>query len=237
MKNFIIHEFDELESTNQTAFELANSRKIFDGEIILAKKQTAGKGRKGRSWSSPEGNLYFSMILQPKIDVKKIPQISFVAAVALKNTLEKLTSNISLKWPNDILINNKKCAGILLESKINQQNCEFVILGIGVNIESNPDNTIFLATNLKDHKINIFTKDLLQNFLTEFNLIYQNWLDFGFANIRNLWLNNAYKLKQEISINLGDQKIDGIFIDLDMDGSLILQQENQLQKISVGDVS
>ena len=89
-KNFTIHQFEELESTNKTAFELANLRKIFDSEIILAKKQKAGKGRKDRIWSSPSGNLYFSLILQPKITIEKISLISFVAAAALKIAIEEI---------------------------------------------------------------------------------------------------------------------------------------------------
>jgi BirA family biotin operon repressor/biotin-[acetyl-CoA-carboxylase] ligase len=236
-KNFLIHQFEELESTNKTAFELTEAKKTFDREIILAKKQNAGRGRKDRNWTSPEGNLYFSIILQPQISIDKIPQISFVAAAALKSIMEKFTKNVCCKWPNDILIKNKKCAGILLESKINQKDCEFVILGVGINIDSNPDNTLFPATSLKNHQIEILPLELLEKFLDEFEKIYQNWLDFGFSSVRNLWLNNAFKLKEEIFINLGDQKINGIFIDLDMEGNLILQTPNHLEKITVGDVS
>ena len=88
-----------------------------------------------RIWSSPKGNLYFSLVLQPKVPVAEIAQISFVAIVALRQAVEELAQvNIQNKWPNDLLIEEKKVAGLLLESKINQQNCEFVILGIGVKI-------------------------------------------------------------------------------------------------------
>ena len=242
-KNFTIHQFEELESTNKTAFELANLRKIFDSEIILAKKQKAGKGRKDRIWSSPSGNLYFSLILQPKITIEKISLISFVAAAALKIAIEeifndkKTSAKISLKWPNDLLIDEKKCAGILLESKLNQKTCEFVILGIGVNIDSNPDNVMFPATNLRKFNIEITPENLLEKFLDQFEKIYKNFLDFGFAGVRQLWLNNAYKLKEKISLKIDDKEISGIFEDLDELGSLVLKDSNGLVKISVADVS
>lgn len=242
-KNFTIHQFDELESTNKTAFELANLRKIFDCEIILAKKQTAGKGRKNRNWSSAEGNLYFSLVLQPKISIEKISLISFVAAVALRLTTEEIFADkknqpkISLKWPNDLLIDDKKCAGILLESKLNQKDCEFVILGIGVNTHSNPDNVIFPVTNLKKFNIEITPEKFLEKFLDQFEKIYKNFLDYGFSGTRQLWLNNAYKLKEEISLKIDEEEISGIFEDLDEAGNLILQSSSGLIKISVADVS
>jgi len=242
-KNFTIHLFEELESTNKTTFELANLGKIFDSEIIIAKKQTAGKGRKNRDWISPEGNLYFSLILQPKIAVEKISLISFVGASALRLAVEevfgdkKTLHKISLKWPNDLLIDEKKCAGILLESKFNQKTCEFVILGIGVNIESNPDKVIFPASNLKKFGIKISPEEFLKKFLDQFEKIYKNFLDYGFVGVRQLWLQGAYKLKEQVSLKIDEEEISGIFEDLDEEGNLVLKTGNQLRKISVADVS
>jgi len=238
-KAFTINEFDELESTNKTAFELANLGKIFDSEIVLAKKQTAGKGRKNRVWSSPVGNLYFSLILQPKINLEQISLISFVAAVSLKLALEGMIekNRISLKWPNDLLIDNKKLAGILLESKFNQKDCEFVVLGIGVNIDSNPDNVIFEATNLKNFEVLITPENLLKKFLDSFEIIYKSFLDYGFKGLRQLWLQSAYKLKEKLVIKIDEKEILGTFIDIDEAGNLLLQRENQLLKIAVADVS
>lgn len=238
-KNFIIHEFDQLESSNKTAFEMAENGKIFENEIILAKTQTAGKGRKDRNWVSPQGNLYFSLVLKPKIAIEKIHQISFLAICALQIVVEKLVEKnveVKNKWPNDLLINNKKCAGILLQSKLNEKNCEFVILGIGLNLVSSPDNVIFEAGNLKEFNVETSPNQMLEKFLDEFEKIYQNYLDFSFKNIRNLWLKNAYKLGEEILIKLDEKEIKGIFEDLDEDGNLILENKNFLEKISFGDV-
>jgi BirA family biotin operon repressor/biotin-[acetyl-CoA-carboxylase] ligase len=236
-KNFIIHQFDELESTNSKAFELANSRHVFDREIILANSQTKGRGRKSRNWSSPAGNLYFSMVLRPQVLVAKVSQISFVAIVALQAAIAKIIPNqVEMKWPNDLLIEQKKVAGLLLESKISGDTCEFVIVGIGVNIDSNPENTIFPAANLKDFDVDILPEKLLELFLDEFEKLYQNWYDFGFSGIRNLWLKKAYKLHSKISVKLDEQELRGIFEDFDLDGNLLLRCNEELVKISTADV-
>jgi BirA family transcriptional regulator, biotin operon repressor / biotin---[acetyl-CoA-carboxylase] ligase len=234
-KNFAIHEFDSLESTNSSAFEMAAAKRISHGEIILARQQISGKGRQNRNWVSPQGNLYFSIMLQPKIAAEKISQLSFVAIVALRLAVEKITKNsVKNKWPNDLLLDEKKISGLLLESKISGKDCEFVILGIGVNIESNPDNTIFPAGNLDG----IISADLmLKNFLDEFEKISQIWYDFGFLKIRKLWLEGAYKLKEKISVKLDQESLEGVFEDLDEEGNLVLNCEGKFLKISVGDVS
>lgn len=237
-KNFTIHQFDELKSTNSHAFELANLGKISDCEIILSNSQTAGRGRQNRSWSSPSGNLYFSLILRPNVAAEKISELSFVAITALQIAVKKLSKNlVQNKWPNDLLIDEKKVAGLLLESKISGKNCEFAILGIGLNIESNPDNVIFPAGNLKDFGIKISKEEMLKNFLDEFEKIYQNWLDFGFAGIRKLWLQNAFHLKEKITVKPQGQQLEGIFEDLDMEGNLLLKIDGEITKISAADVS
>jgi BirA family biotin operon repressor/biotin-[acetyl-CoA-carboxylase] ligase len=237
-QNFTIHQFEELESTNSTAFELANLNKISDREIILANSQSQGRGRQKRDWSSPKGNLYFSLVLKPKITAALISQISFVAILALRLAVEKLLKNsVLVKWPNDLLIEQKKVAGLLLESKISAKDCQFVILGIGLNIESNPDNTIFGATNLKNFGVSISVELALKSFLDEFEKIYQNWLDFGFRGVRQLWLEKAYRLQEKITVKLDEKTIEGIFIDLDSDGNLLLKSDKKVVKISAADVT
>jgi BirA family biotin operon repressor/biotin-[acetyl-CoA-carboxylase] ligase len=263
-KNFTIRQFEELGSTNAEAFKMAEVRQIFDREVILANCQNAGRGRMDRIWSSPKGNLYFSLVLQPQALIADVAQISFVAIVALRHAVEELLQdivreniltnapnkersahiiesetsiNVQNKWPNDLLINEKKVAGLLLESKINQKNCEFVILGIGVNINSNPSNTIFPASNLQEFKIEITPEILLQKFLDKFENLYQNWQNFGFANVRNAWLSKAYKLKEKITVKEGEGKTEGIFADMDSDGSLILLVDGLRKKITTADVS
>lgn len=237
-KNFTIHQFESLESSNKTAFEMARSKNIFDHEIILADMQTGGKGRESRSWSSPQGNLYFSLVLQPKVELAKIPQISFLAITALRLTVQSLVSDkkVENKWPNDLLINEKKVAGLLLESDFSQNGCEFVIVGIGLNVESNPDQTIFPASNLKNCGVEISPEIVLKKFLDEFENLYQNWLSFGFEGIRKLWLQSAFRLHQQIKVKNNSEEISGIFCDLDVEGNLVLEVEGRIKKIAAADI-
>ncbi len=238
-QNFTIHQFEELEGTNSHALELASLAQIFDHEIILANSQKSGRGRKDRKWESPPGNLYFSLVLQPKISLEKIPQISLVAIAALRLAIEKIAPEISIsnKWPNDLLINDHKIAGLLLESKISGKECNFIILGIGVNLVSNPENTIFPASNLKNFTIEISPENLLKNFLNEFEKLYQNWLDFGFTGTRQIWLQKPYRLKEKITVRLDEKTIEGIFEDVDLEGNLLLKIDGKILKISTADVS
>lgn len=235
-KNFTIHEFDEVESSNKTAFELAKLRKISDHEVILAKKQSAGKGRQNRNWDSPLGNLYFSLVVRPQISVEKIPQLSFIGIVALRLAIEKIVEGSSVKWPNDLLVAEKKIAGLLLESEITTENCEFAVIGIGINLISNPTQTIFPASNLKDFGAEISPQEMLEKFLDEFEPLYQNWLNFGFEGIRKIWMQRAYRLNENIKLRLEEQEVDGVFKGIDEEGNLLIDQDGEISKISAADV-
>jgi len=241
-KNFTIHHYDELSSTNELAYNLAENQQIFDHELILANYQTKGRGRLQRDWYSPYGNLYFSLILQPKINLNQISKISFVVSCAIQKTFEKifnkyeLKAEIKNKWPNDLLINNQKIAGILIESKNSHNLNEFLVVGVGINIASNPTGTIFPATNLASFSINISTLDLLKLFLDEFEILYENWLKFGFKNIRELWLKNAYNLNQNITIKPSNTKISGVFKNIDDDGNILIEIDNKIMKFFFGDI-
>lgn len=242
-KSFTIHSLDETKSTNQLTFDLAKSNKIDHNHIIITQNQTAGKGRYGRVWESFNGNLYFSILLKPtNKNLNLISTLSFVSTVAMglsiNNLQAKSTIKISYKWPNDILINDQKTAGILLESDINQNQINFVVIGIGVNIVGNPHNTNYPATNLKDAGfLEISPEDLLKKFLDNFSDLYEKWLHFGFKPSRNLWLENAFNLNKEIFVNLFDKKIKGLFKDLDENGNLVLELENkEIIIISSGEI-
>jgi len=247
-QNFSIHQFNSLDSTNSYAYDLAEQRQIFNYTVIWALQQNNGRGRLNRQWQSPLGNLYFSVVLQPKItqnsliQIHDIPQISFIANCALKNTIAKLlkdyniNTNLQNKWPNDLLIDGNKVAGILLESKITNHDCQFVILGIGVNITSNPIKTLFPATNLHQYSTNFTTQNLLENFLTQFDNLYKNWGQFGFSNFSHLWNDNAYKINQNININIGNKIIEGQFLGIDNQGLALVKEQNILRKISYGEV-
>lgn len=249
-QNFTIHNFLEVGSTNDQAKQMALANQIQDREIIVADSQNKGRGRLNRDWISQKGNLFFSILLKNPLksqkNIAKIPEISFIAAISLRNAIEKLIISqkteknqniVENKWPNDILINNFKVSGILLESEIKNNLCEFVVLGIGVNLVSSPENTMFKAKNLSQFGVKITKFEFLEKFLDEFEIFYKKWQDFGFLSIRNIWLEKAWKIGQEIKINVNDKQISGIFENIDENGNLILKIDNVLQKISIGDVS
>jgi len=236
-KDYNIHYFEELDSTNNYAIQLAKAGIISDKEVICANSQNAGKGRNQRKWESPIGNLYFSLVIKPKILIEKIPQVSFLSIVSLRSAIEKIfiqqkiSAEIKNKWPNDLLINDKKIAGLLLESDLYQNYPNFLVIGIGINLISNPEKTVVESGNLESFGIKISKEEMLTKFLEEFDYFWQNYLDYGFVGIRKNWLEYAYKLQKEILIELNNQKINGVFINLDQEGNLLLEHQNQILTI------
>ena len=240
-KDFTIQSYDKVESTNSLIFELAKIGSVNHNHIIESRIQTIGKGRYGRKWQSYPDNLYFSLLLKPNKDIAFSSLLSFVGVAAMGLAIEELVekpATINYKWPNDILINGKKIAGLLLESDYSQNKTNFVIIGIGVNITASPDDTPYPASNLKNElECDINPKVLLKTFLNKFSDLYKNWLDFGFKATRNLWLTKAFNLNKEIIVNLSNEQIKGKFKDLDDNGNLVLELENnKIRLISSGEV-
>lgn len=238
--NFTIDDYHKIPSTNDLLFELAANNQISHNHIIRAEIQENGHGRYGRNWDSPQGNLYFSLLIRPNKILENPSLLSFIAAVAISQTIAALKPdlNIAHKWPNDILLNDKKLAGILLKTAGNKEKIDFIIIGIGLNIISHPAQANFAATDLKSEKIEaINLQELLKKFLNNFENLYEKFLNFGFTPIRNLWLQRAFKLNQTIIVNLSNQKITGCFKDLNNSGNLILEDENgQLKIISSAEI-
>lgn len=246
-QNFIIHHYHQLESSNKIALELVKHQQIFDHEIICCDIQTHGRGRDNRNWISPLGNLYFSMILNGKnIALENLHQLSFVASISLNQTITKIAklNNLNLaiknKWPNDLMINNNKVAGILIECMVANNYCQSIVIGIGVNINNHPDidnnnSSKILASNLNNFGIKIERLELLKKFIDEFENYFNIWLKFGFKNIRKLWLENAYLIGETITL-LNHNHQTGIFKEIDDQGNLILQQNQQLLKFSSADL-
>ena len=245
-KNFLIHHFSQVQSTNDLAKEQVKNKQIFANHIIVADQQINGRGRLTRQWISPLGNLYFSLVLlRPKaFDSQNIQTLSLLANLSLNQLIRNLALannlrlNIENKWPNDLLIEKHKIAGILLENLLVNSNQEFIIIGVGVNIINSPIQTNFLAGSLKQFNIEILPLEFLKKFIDLFENNWLIWQQFGFKNFRQLWLENAYKLNDFIEIKIDDKIISGKFIDLDERGNLILLDSLQKKiEISFGDVS
>ena len=175
----IIH-FDDIDSTNIKAKELAQ-KDIEDGSIIISEKQTLGSGRFNRKWFSPLGGLWFTLVLRPNIPPTEAPKITQIAAASIYKTLRDFNINTTIKWPNDILLNDKKLCGILAEMKCDMDRVHYLILGIGMNI--NIDENAFdesvksIATSLKlQYDKQFERREILAAFLNHFETLYNKFV-------------------------------------------------------------
>ncbi len=211
-----------------------------EGMVIHAANQSDGKGRHNRVWQSASGNLYFSFLLRPNCPPCEIGQISLTLGLAISDYINKTIShsyNSVLKWPNDILIDNKKCCGILIDaSPIIHNEIEYIIVGIGVNINSAPLDISACLQKFTDKKIDVDI--FLTNLLGNVSSYYKRLQKDGFEMIRNEWISNTYPKGSKISVKLGGNHINGRFETIDLYGNLVLisDKSNNKIKISSGDV-
>ena len=243
LKNYSILSFESLDSTNSEGLRLANSSARGDF-LILGQEQTGGRGQRGREWVSLHGNLHASILLESRADPKSHPQLSFVIANAMYASLaelaakHRLSMNIELKWPNDILINGKKVAGILLES-ISLANKISVVIGFGVNIRQAPSDLDRPATSLLNEGIILEKPDEFLNILmNRFDKLYARWrVEKSFTDTRKYWMRHAYNLNKQVTIDDGTRSVSGIFREIDLDGAMRLELPNgQFCTIYAGEI-
>jgi BirA family biotin operon repressor/biotin-[acetyl-CoA-carboxylase] ligase len=231
--DFTVHPFDEIGSTNDEAAARARIGAPA-GTVITAQRQSAGRGRQGREWQSPVGNLYASVLLRPRTDVSCYGQLAFVLALALGEAIGSYGVNWALKWPNDVLVGGAKISGLLLESEPG-----WVVAGMGVNVAHAPDVPGRQTTSLHQAGAASATSaELLQRLLPRLAYWYESWEGQGFTPIHAAWLAHGYGLGQPVTVRLADgQERQGRFEALDADGALLLSQPGQpVQRILAGDV-
>ena len=232
---------ESCESTNSEAARRAEEG-AEDGTLIWTRRQTAGRGRRGRSWSSLPGNLFISLVLRPDCSAQEAAQLGFVAAVALGDAIGSVAPpmiEVQFKWPNDILLNERKGVGILLESKIVDGALEWLVIGVGVNVESYPPDLEPPATSLRFEGApgDVTAVSLLEAFARHFMSRVNRWIDDGFAPIRRDWLNHAFGLGEAIGVDLAHERLQGRFEDLDENGTLILElPDGGTRKVAAGDI-
>ena len=237
------HYFSEIGSTNTYARRLAEQGGR-DGGLVIAESQTHGRGRVGRRWVSPPNvNLYISVVLRPKLRPTGAPQITLMAAVALAETLQSfLPVPPSIKWPNDITINGKKLAGILTEVNCGTECVEFVILGIGVNVnypvDLMPEEIRQRATSvLVERRNKVSREDLLWRLIHHLDRCYGEIEENGFAPLAPRWEAYFGLRGQRVRVELLDQVAFGIARGIDHDGALLLEDDHgRLQRVIAGDV-
>lgn len=213
-------------STNEEACRLAKAGEKSDLWVV-ARTQSAGRGRRGRSWISEPGNFFGSLLLRPQSNSKEIANLSFVAAVALHETFAEISgggATIECDWPNDVLVGGTKIAGILLESSFSGNSApDWVVIGIGVNLIGGPALEQHAFVSLEEVGIKPVTPPA---FLEKLALAMQDWLEIwqqnGFEPIRAAWLARAAGLGERIIVRYGKEVARGVFADLSEGGALIL---------------
>ncbi len=237
---FRIHQRGAVTSTNDDIKALANEgAPAFT--VVSATEQTEGRGRRGRSWKSPPGNLYVSLLVRPPRPASEASQLSLVAAVALGDALAEYvpSSRIHNKWPNDVHVDGRKIAGLLLESSGGGQgNVEWVVIGCGVNIAVHPNleeyDTISLDS-VTDEKSSI--DEFLTFFLKHFEARYDIWINRGIDPIRKAWIKRADNIGREIVVRLPQADIKGVFEGLNASGALILTRaDGRRELVTAGEV-
>jgi BirA family transcriptional regulator, biotin operon repressor / biotin---[acetyl-CoA-carboxylase] ligase len=288
---FRLHAFERIDSTNEEARRLAA-----DGApeftLVVAAEQSSGRGRRGRAWQSPAGNLYCSLLLRPSSSAADAAQLGFAASLAAAETVEhflpearthplepfdrhpresgehspvapakagaqdngtslalgsRLRGNddleqsgshaaeISLKWPNDVLLGGKKLAGILLESRAAGDGLDYLVIGVGMNLASHPDDTPYPATSLAAWGAQVTPEAALPILGARILAWYEAWQN-GFAPLRAAWLARAEGLGAAIRVRLPDGEIEGRFDGLDEAGRLLLTTPGGRRAIAAGEV-
>jgi BirA family biotin operon repressor/biotin-[acetyl-CoA-carboxylase] ligase len=226
-------EFPELDSTNAEALRRAAAGET--GPLwIRADRQSAGRGRRGRVWQGEPGNLFATLLLTPERPRADWAQLSFVAAIAAADMAAHVapTAVIAVKWPNDVLADGRKLAGILLETA-----GAGLAIGIGVNLTSHPDGTEFPAISLAGLGARPpSAKDVLALLATSFAGWYEVWRGRGFEPVRDAWLARAAHLGQRIRARLPDRERAGVFEGIDAEGALLLNEGNRTHAIAAGEV-
>ena len=240
-----VYYFEEIDSTQNFAQNIAADKKE-NGTIIIAEKQTSGRGRLDRKWTSPKGGIWFSLIIHPKFDVSSSTLIPILSAVALSKSIKSvLDIETEVKWPNDITMNGKKVAGVLVDASFQTNSIDYLILGIGINFDIDTKKhekrltktpNFYGIDSLRGKEDKTPPKKLLKEFLLQFEKnLFQ--LDKGEkSKIIKEWTKRAAGIGKKITINTSNGKISGISQGIDNDGALKIKTRNEIKKIYVGDV-
>ena len=220
-------------STNDEAVKQSAERE--HGKfVVTAIRQENGRGRRGRSWIGLEGNLFMSLGVE--VPLNRLGQLIFVVTLALAQSVLKLSpqEDVKLKWPNDVLVRGRKISGILLEKGAG----DYIIAGIGGNVKHAPElvGKSYRSISLSEIGVDIERLEFLELYLSCFDELFALWAENGFETLRQVWLNMAIGLGEEITVVQEQTEKRGIFSGVDADGLLLLERDGNIEKICAGDV-
>ncbi|MDP5305785.1 biotin--[acetyl-CoA-carboxylase] ligase [Paracoccus spongiarum] len=237
------HVLDRVDSTNAEALRLAAH--LAGPAWIMARHQQSGRGRRGRAWCDPPGNFAATLLMRPQGDPADAARLSFVAALAVHEALLRLCGpslNLSLKWPNDVLLNGGKLSGILLESAGSGATVSALAIGIGINLAAAPDGDGIEAratrpVSLKGETgVTVTADEMLDALALSFDQWLRQMRDFGFGPIRAAWLSRAARLAETITARTGNTTLTGRFDGIDETGALLLTTAQGRQAIPAADI-
>jgi BirA family biotin operon repressor/biotin-[acetyl-CoA-carboxylase] ligase len=233
MTRFLVHRRDAVTSTMDEARELARAGAP-DGTVVVARRQTAGRGRQGRAWFSPEGNLHATVLLRAALPSARLTEPGFVAAIAVADAVDAALGvpRARLKWPNDVLVDGAKVAGILVELLDDGD----VLIGIGMNIRHVPDQVPYPATSLFALGAANDAESALARLLDALAAGLTRWRTEGFAATRRSWLARGPAPGEPLRLRLGQRDVEGPFAGLDSDGALLLADGAGTRRIVAGEV-
>jgi BirA family transcriptional regulator, biotin operon repressor / biotin---[acetyl-CoA-carboxylase] ligase len=219
-------------STNDEAARLADAGAP-EGTVVWSREQSGGRGRRGRVWASPVGNLYTSTILRPDCAAPRAAELGFAAALAVAD-IAPAGREVRVKWPNDVLVDGGKVAGILLESAIGQTGqVQHVVAGIGVNVGFAPE---LPEMRYRGSALGGSVETALEKLTAALAARLAEWRREGFATVRAAWLAKAGPLGAEVDVKLGDGLVRGRFAGLDREGALLLDTASGPRKIVSGEL-
>jgi len=236
--------FREADSTNEIAFKLAEEGAP-EGTVVLAESQRRGKGRMGRRWESPSGvNLYCSIILRPPILPLQAVQMTFLSVVAVARAIEETTRLVpTIKWPNDVLLSGHKVAGLLNEMGAETEKVNFIILGIGVNINMEesqfPADLRYPATSLrKEAGVTVDRKEFTRALIRSLDSLYGAFLAGDYGVVRDEWLARCAMIGQRVHVSYRDSVVAGVAAGIDDYGALLLTlDDGRVERVLAGDVT
>jgi BirA family biotin operon repressor/biotin-[acetyl-CoA-carboxylase] ligase len=236
-----LHHFDVIASTNDHARELAEEG-ADHGEVVIAESQTGGRGRRGRPWSSPPRlNAYFSVILRPELPPARAPELTLLAAVAICDALRQANVPAVIKWPNDVLVGERKIAGILTELASEPERIRWAVIGIGVNVNATaqdfPPELREVATSILLERGSPAPRAL---FVAACLTSLEDWLDRhaeeGFEPVRLAWRERNATLGREVMVKVEGRDLVGRAEDIDEVGALLVRTDAGLERVLSGDV-
>lgn len=233
--------YKQTDSTSDLVERLALD-KAEEGVVVFAESQTKGRGRRGRKWLSPEGvGLWFSLLLRPQWPPQAVTRVTILSAVALVEALREVANlTAEIKWPNDVLLNGKKVAGILTVMEADSDQLRFVNLGIGVNVHhiDFPPELQALATTVEDACGSpIRRADLAVSLLAALDRLYRQTKEGDFEPITRIWGEHSSTLGKRVAIQVGDRRVEGQAMALDANGSLLVRSDvGRTEHVVGGDV-